>query len=108
MVLSEQYFFAENRSADKLPGLPGLAPTRGNGCFTSTYSHSFGSDQRLANGLMVRQATWEDDERLIDLFANSPERLGDWDVTVERSPNPYAQQRMHATHAGLDLFGLTR
>ena len=50
--------------------------------------------ERLANGLMVRQATWEDDERLIDLFANSLERLGDWDVTVERSPNPYAQQRM--------------
>ena len=24
--------------------------------------------ERLANGLMVRQATWEDDERLIDLF----------------------------------------
>ncbi len=50
--------------------------------------------ERLANGLIVRQATWEDDERLIDLFANSLERLGEWDVTVERGPNPFAQQRM--------------
>ena len=50
--------------------------------------------ERLTNGLCVREATWEDDERLSDLFANSSERLGEWDVTVERSPNPYAQQRL--------------
>jgi hypothetical protein len=50
--------------------------------------------ERLANGLVVRLATWEDDERLIELFANSLERLGEWDVTVERGPNPFAQQRM--------------
>ena len=50
--------------------------------------------ERLAHGLAVHEATWEDDERLSDLFANSPERLGDWDVIVERSPNPFAQQRL--------------
>jgi hypothetical protein len=50
--------------------------------------------ERLTSGLAVHEATWEDDERLSDLYANSSERLGDWDVTVERSPNPYAQQRM--------------
>lgn len=50
--------------------------------------------ERLASGLFIREATWEDDERLSDLFADSSERLGDWDVTVERSPNPYAQQRL--------------
>ena len=51
--------------------------------------------ERLSSGLVSREATWEDDERLSDLFANSTERLGDWDVVVERSPNAYAQQRLH-------------
>jgi hypothetical protein len=50
--------------------------------------------ERLDNGLQVREATWEDDERLAALFADSRERIGDWDVTVERSPNPFAQQRL--------------
>jgi len=50
--------------------------------------------ERLSTGLSAREATWEDDERLTDLFANSTERLGDWNVVVERSPNPFAQQRL--------------
>jgi hypothetical protein len=50
--------------------------------------------ERLARGLHVHEATWEDDERISDLFANSAERIGDWDVTVERSPNPFAQVRL--------------
>ena len=50
--------------------------------------------ERFVSGLHLREATWEDDERLSDLFANSTERLGDWDVTVHRSPNPFAQQRL--------------
>jgi hypothetical protein len=50
--------------------------------------------ERFSTGLTVRMATWEDDERLSDLFANSSERLGDWDVFVERSPNPFAQHRL--------------
>lgn len=49
---------------------------------------------RLSEGLCAREATWEDDERLSDLYANASERIGQWDVTVERSPNPYAQMRM--------------
>jgi hypothetical protein len=52
--------------------------------------------ERFTTGLRLREATWEDDERLSDLFANSTERLGDWDVTVHRSPNPFAQQRLQA------------
>ena len=50
--------------------------------------------ERLANGLTVHEATWEDDDRVSDLFANSAERIGEWDVTVERSPNPFAQLRV--------------
>ncbi len=50
--------------------------------------------ERLSTGLVVREATWEDDERLIALFGNSTERLDDWDVVVDRSPNPFAQQRL--------------
>lgn len=50
--------------------------------------------ERLTSGLAIHEATWEDDERLVDLFSNSSERLGDWDVYVERGPNPFAQQRL--------------
>jgi hypothetical protein len=50
--------------------------------------------ERLDRGLQVHEATWEDDERLSDLFSNASERIGDWDVTVERGPNPFAQQRL--------------
>ena len=49
----------------------------------------------LADGTMrVRGLTWEDDERLADLYANSAEKIGPWLVTVERSPNPQAQFRL--------------
>lgn len=58
--------------------------------------------ERLTSGLAIHEATWEDDERLSDLYANSSERIGEWDVTVERSPNPFAQQRMQENaHAKL-------
>ena len=53
--------------------------------------------ERLSTGLSAREATWEDDERLTDLFANSTERLGDWNVVVERSPNPFAQHACKRT-----------
>src|SRR5437867_1238564 len=49
----------------------------------------------LMNGTMrARQATWNDDEALADLYANSPEEIGEWEITVERSPSPYAQFRL--------------
>ncbi len=52
-------------------------------------------EERLINTTLVcRQATWADDDLLSDLCANSPETLGDWTVTVERGPNPYAQFRL--------------
>lgn len=44
--------------------------------------------------MRARQATWNDDEALADLYANSPEEIGDWEVTVHRSPNPFAQFRL--------------
>ncbi len=50
---------------------------------------------RLTLGtLRQREATWTDDEALADLFANSPEEIGDWEVTVERGPYPFAQFRL--------------
>ncbi len=48
----------------------------------------------LTSTLVARQATWEDDDLLVDLCANAPETVGDWTVTVERGPNPYAQFRL--------------
>ena len=51
--------------------------------------------ERLMFGTMrARQASWNDDEALADLYANSPEEIGDWEVTVERSPYPFAQFRL--------------
>src|SRR5262245_1348646 len=49
----------------------------------------------LMNGTMrARQATWNDDVALADLYADSPEDIGEWEITVHRSPSPYAQFRL--------------
>ena len=44
--------------------------------------------------LRVRVATWEDNDLISDLCANSPETVGDWEVVVERAPNAFAQFRL--------------
>jgi hypothetical protein len=47
---------------------------------------------RLQSGtLRSREATWSDDQAVADMYANSPEQIGEWEVTVERSPYPFAQ-----------------
>src|SRR5919108_2435071 len=51
--------------------------------------------EKLMFGTMrARLATWNDDEAIADLYANSPEDIGEWEVTVERSPYPFAQFRL--------------
>lgn len=57
--------------------------------------------ERLLYGTMrLRDATYapKDFAALVDLFANSPEDIGDWEVTVERSPDPVAQFTMQQNH----------
>ncbi len=44
--------------------------------------------------LRAREATWQDNEALAEMYANSPEEIGDWDVTVECGPYPFAQFRL--------------
>ena len=45
--------------------------------------------EKLMFGTMhARLATWNDDEAIADLYANAPEDIGEWEVTVERSPYP--------------------
>ena len=51
-------------------------------------------EQLMFGTMRVREATWTDDEPLADLYANAAERIGDWEVTVERSPYPFAQFRL--------------
>ena len=47
---------------------------------------------QLRNGSMrFRQLTIADDDAFRQLWANAPEAIGDWDVTVERGPNAFAQ-----------------
>ncbi|MDO8616376.1 MAG: hypothetical protein Q7T33_11685 [Dehalococcoidia bacterium] len=51
--------------------------------------------EQLLNGTMrVREATWTDSEALADLYASSPEEIGDWEITVERGPYAFAQFRL--------------
>jgi len=48
--------------------------------------------ERLATGpYRGRELTGRDWEAFADLWANAPEKVGDWQVTVERSPNSIAQ-----------------
>jgi hypothetical protein len=51
--------------------------------------------ERLAKGpYRARELNSRDIESFSDLWANAPEKVGDWEVTVERSPNPVAQFRL--------------
>lgn len=46
----------------------------------------------LNNGSMrFRQLTVADNDEFCSLWANSPEEIGEWDVTAERGPNGFAQ-----------------
>jgi hypothetical protein len=56
----------------------------------------------LSGTLHVREATWQDGEGVADLYANAPEQIGEWQVTVERSPNPFAQFRLQE-HVNMQL-----
>jgi hypothetical protein len=48
--------------------------------------------ERLASGpYRGRELTFWDGEAFSELWANAPEAVGDWWVTVERAPNPVAQ-----------------
>ncbi len=59
------------------------------------FAKYLGDRERVMFGtLRVREATWMDDEAVADLYAHSPEEIGEWEVTVERSPYPFAQFRL--------------
>lgn len=65
--------------------------------------------ERLVRGpVRPREATWRDSDRLVDLYADSPEDVGDLEVTVQRGPNPFAQFRLqeHANVQVLDCKGV--
>lgn len=48
--------------------------------------------EQLTNGTMrFRQVTVADNDEFCDLWANAPEEIGEWDVTVERGPDAFAQ-----------------
>ena len=48
--------------------------------------------ERLAYGtIRGRALTYGDSDALAELFENSPEEIGEWDVTVCRSPDAFAQ-----------------
>ena len=62
----------------------------------------------MLGSLRLREAGWQDGEALAELYANAPEEIGEWQVTVERSPYPFAQFRLqeHATVHVLEERGV--
>jgi len=63
-----------------------------NPTFLFDVDKTIGVFERLANGpYRGRELTFRDEEAFGDLWANAPEPVGDWSVTVERSPNAVAQ-----------------
>jgi len=53
------------------------------------------SRERLTFGtIRGREATLADNDAFADLWANSPEQIGEWEVVVERSPNAFAQYQL--------------
>ena len=67
---------------------------RGKGYWRGIQKQLDRREQLIGGTLRVREATWSDDEALADLYANSPEDFGQWELTVERSPYPFAQFRL--------------
>ena len=54
-----------------------------------------GWHERLRHGdLRGRQATMGDNEAFSELWLNSPERIGDWEILTERSPDAFAQYKL--------------
>ena len=52
--------------------------------------------ERTANGpFRIREMNARDAPAFSELWAHSPEKIGDWTVTVERSPNALAQFMLH-------------
>jgi hypothetical protein len=52
--------------------------------------------ERLASGsLRAREVTARDEEAFTRLWATAPERIGDWEIIVERGPNALAQFQLH-------------
>lgn len=50
-------------------------------------------EEQTFGALRVREATSSDNEKYAELFLNSPEQIGDWEATVDRSPYAFAQFR---------------
>ena len=64
--------------------------------------HLDAKDRLISGTLRAREATWSDGETVAEMYANSPEDVGEFEVTVERSPYPYAQFRLQE-HANIQL-----
>lgn len=51
--------------------------------------------ERLTLGTLQRRAArWSDNDACVDLFANAPEDIDGWEVTVERGPDAFAQFKL--------------
>jgi hypothetical protein len=56
------------------------------------FEQEIGWAERVLDGpIRYRQLTMADNEQFCELWANSHEEIGDWDVTVLRGPNGFAQ-----------------
>jgi hypothetical protein len=54
-----------------------------------------GWHERLTSGdLRGRDATYADNEAFSELWSESPEEIGEWEITVERGPDAFAQFKL--------------
>lgn len=84
----------ERARAIKTPSyqLDGWLRAEPNPTFLFNVEKTIAVFERLASGpYRGRELTFWDVEAFSDLWANAPEPVGDWSVTVERSPNSTAQ-----------------
>jgi hypothetical protein len=64
--------------------------------------------EQLIDGTMrFRQVTFADNDAFSELWANSPEEIGEWDVIAERSPDAFAQFKLQERPVVNALFNGT-
>lgn len=87
----------ERALAVKTPSrqLEGWLQTSANPNFLFQVERTVEVFERLAGGpYRARELTARDEEAFQQLWANGPEKAGDWEVTIERGPDALAQFRL--------------
>ncbi|HEY9219860.1 MAG TPA: hypothetical protein VIO94_17565 [Phenylobacterium sp.] len=73
-----------------------LSDTTPHELLVANVERQVGIFEKLESGtLRARELTNRDEESFSELWSKAPERIGDWEIIVERGPNAVAQFRLH-------------